>query len=317
MNSSKFKKQDASHICITEFDSNYRQYGSCNTPLAKLPKVYLKKVEGLQYEVLWRLNSHATIQEFELPHDYWAINLPDPDCEDLFCYKSLCEGETSSFTAKPGQTAIWQIPADCSTIIVFLHHSYFESTLAKDEIVWLKENCSHIKRRALNDELLTHLSRFVLHQIEQPDATRSPNTSKKIASNIALELFQVLTQSNINKVRAFNRERVLTRALAYIHYHYAEDLRLNNIASYACSTVRNLQLIFKAQFDLTPLQYIKRYRLAKFHQQLIYSKSVTHSAIHCGLRHMGRASDGYRSLFGENPGDFLSRTRTKAELIDD
>ncbi|MCV0429824.1 MAG: AraC family transcriptional regulator [Roseibium sp.] len=101
---------------------------------------------------------------------------------------------------------------------------------------------------------------------------------------------------------------IFRRALSMISDRFADDISLLDICTYAGTTPRNLQLIFKREVDCSPIQYLHQSRL-NFARHLLLSgngnQSIAEVADNSGHRHFGRFSVAYKRQFGETPRDTL------------
>lgn len=106
------------------------------------------------------------------------------------------------------------------------------------------------------------------------------------------------------------RAQIARRARDFIHDHYADTLRLEELCDSAGAGVRTLQRCFRAYFGLTYTQYLSTIRLNAAHRDLEQSKpdsaSVADIAMRHGFTHLGRFSVGFRRRFGVSPRVLLS-----------
>jgi AraC-like DNA-binding protein len=105
----------------------------------------------------------------------------------------------------------------------------------------------------------------------------------------------------------------LRRARDFCDAHAHEPLTVARIAAAAGLSVRTLQAVFRAQLDLTPLEYVRRIRLARVHGELmdiregVTQDTVSAVATRWGFNHLGRFSALYRSEFGQLPSQAVRR----------
>ncbi len=100
--------------------------------------------------------------------------------------------------------------------------------------------------------------------------------------------------------------RELRRAVDYMHGHYADPLRLDEIAAHCGVTPRALQLGFRKAFDMSPMRYLREVRLDEAHYRLSRRRNrerVTDVALACGFLHLGRFAQHYRARFGRCPSE--------------
>jgi AraC-like DNA-binding protein len=97
---------------------------------------------------------------------------------------------------------------------------------------------------------------------------------------------------------------ILKRAVDMIHDRMREDISLIELSNHAGTTPRNLQLVFKREMGLTPVQYLQKCRLNLARHLLLARNGdlpVSDVAELSGHRHLGRFSVAYKKRFGESP----------------
>lgn len=316
MHSSEIKTFDFKDICITEFDEAFDKFQSSNTPLSRLARVSIQGVSSCHFDIFLRENSHPSIQECALPADTWVLHWPHPALDAIARYQQHPEGLKHSLIGLPDSEIIWHVAGATPSIGVAIRSQVLQALFSDSELDALSGQAHTIQRSQLNPGQLQSAGNSIIELLQQfnriPEKQQSDHL-QLTANDLSIHMINALLESQNRPSRISNRERILTRALDYIRQNYTGELRLIDIVNHAHTTTRNLQIVFKSQVGLTPLQYIKRYRLMQFHKGLRQYGTVTEAAIFSGLRHMGRLSDEYRKLFGENPGDYLNR-RKDAEV---
>ena len=104
----------------------------------------------------------------------------------------------------------------------------------------------------------------------------------------------------------------LSRAIEYVRAHYADDLRLAEVAKAAGCGVRTLQALFQLEMMCSLTGYIIRTRLKAARSRLSSPEpgdSVTSIAMDCGFNHLGEFAQKYFRTFGERPSETLARGR--------
>ncbi|MGA5463442.1 helix-turn-helix transcriptional regulator [Mycobacterium sp. NPDC050041] len=98
---------------------------------------------------------------------------------------------------------------------------------------------------------------------------------------------------------------LLRRAIAYIEENATSDIALNDIALAVHVSPRAVQYMFRRHLETTPLQYLRRIRLAQAHRDLIAGDrkrdTVTAIAAKWGFAHTGRFAVMYREAYGRSP----------------
>jgi AraC-like DNA-binding protein len=119
----------------------------------------------------------------------------------------------------------------------------------------------------------------------------------------------ILSQPNnysaaLQSARETKIPHYLLRAKAIIEERSAEDLHLEDIEVAAGVSRVKLFEGFKRYFDITPMAYLKRYRLEAVRRAILCepcSRQISVIAMNWGFTHLGRFSSEYKKLFGESP----------------
>lgn len=102
---------------------------------------------------------------------------------------------------------------------------------------------------------------------------------------------------------------LLRRAIEYIEANAGNDIALADIADAVHVSSRAVQYMFRRHLDTTPLQYVRRLRLAHAHTDLVSGNPLddTVSAIanRWGFAHTGRFAVQYRQTYGLSPHETL------------
>lgn len=100
----------------------------------------------------------------------------------------------------------------------------------------------------------------------------------------------------------------------YAREHLGEEIHLRDLAGAAQCSTRALQLAFRHQCGMGPMEYVRRCRLRE--ARLLLERSgpavtVEDVAFRTGFCHAGHLAAAYRSLFAESPGTTLRRARRR------
>ncbi|MNR01976.1 Regulatory protein PchR [compost metagenome] len=102
------------------------------------------------------------------------------------------------------------------------------------------------------------------------------------------------------------------QARRFIEGNAELDITLDDIQRAAGVSPQRLHTAFKQQFGLSPLGYLKRFRLEAVRASLLEARgayNVSATALRWGFTHLGRFSDHYQRVFGESPSKTLARGR--------
>jgi len=102
----------------------------------------------------------------------------------------------------------------------------------------------------------------------------------------------------------------LIRARQYIHDNAREAVHLEDLEAAAGVSRFKLFDAFRKYFALSPMAYLKKYRLGAVRQQILEhgsTRTISEIALGWGFTHLGRFSAEYRKLFDESPSQTLQR----------
>lgn len=125
----------------------------------------------------------------------------------------------------------------------------------------------------------------------------------------------ILAQPNnyseeLREVLGVKLPHYLLRARQYIHDNAREALHLEDLEAAAGVSRFKLFEAFRKYFALSPMVYLKKYRLNAVRQEILEhgsARTISGIALGWGFTHLGRFSVEYRKLFGESPSMTLQR----------
>ncbi|ALG10952.1 helix-turn-helix transcriptional regulator [Kibdelosporangium phytohabitans] len=106
--------------------------------------------------------------------------------------------------------------------------------------------------------------------------------------------------------------QALRQAVEFCERNADRPITVADMAAAAHTTVRTLQRAFRAEFDMSPLDYLRRRRLRHARADLAAIRAghatgtVTEVALRWGFTHLGRFSLLYRTTYGESPSETVT-----------
>lgn len=116
--------------------------------------------------------------------------------------------------------------------------------------------------------------------------------------------------SEIEKQFGVRYPSYLLRAKDFIEFNARSDMRLQDIEEASGVTRSKLFESFARYLNMSPMAYLKHYRLLGARRDLMEDKShrnVADIAFSWGFNHLGRFAVDYKALFGESPSATASR----------
>ncbi len=131
---------------------------------------------------------------------------------------------------------------------------------------------------------------------------------REALAHIWMELFELarpaMEQRNLNK----DSDDKIKMLMVYIHGHYGEPISVEQLAQAAHISKRACFRLFQETLHMTPVEYIRSYRLQKACQLLAKSKeSVTQIAYICGLGSSSYFGKTFREIIGCSPMKYRKR----------
>ena len=108
----------------------------------------------------------------------------------------------------------------------------------------------------------------------------------------------------------------LDELVDYIRINAHTNLTLTDLEERSHYSARHLQNLFKDKFDCTPMQFVRRERLAMAMQRLQMAEdaeTVTSIARQCGYRFVSNFTADFQRQFGVNPSTVLRASRRGGE----
>lgn len=132
--------------------------------------------------------------------------------------------------------------------------------------------------------------------------------SQMLIEDQLIEEFLLCQPSNISGLLTDDIKQVdnlyVRRAMQFVREHFNEAITIGRIASAVEVSPRSLQLGFKAELGVTPLQFLREIRLREARHALATAPeadTIGEISERCGFGHFGRFSVDYKLRFGESP----------------
>lgn len=129
----------------------------------------------------------------------------------------------------------------------------------------------------------------------------------------------ILSQPNnysaaLAQAAATKHPHYLLRAKEFMHARAHESLALEDVEAAAGVSRHKLFEGFRQYFGLSPMAYLKQYRLEQVRRSLLDDRNhgnVSSIAMDWGFTHLGRFSADYRKQFGETPSQTVTRQQAR------
>lgn len=127
-------------------------------------------------------------------------------------------------------------------------------------------------------------------------------------TEIWMDLFEI-ARPFMTDVENDQGDRKIKEMLVYIHEHFAESISVEQIANAAHVSRRVCFRLFQENLHMTPVEYMRSYRLRKACQMLSGSREpVTQVAYACGLGSSSYFGKVFREQFGCTPAEYRRKS---------
>lgn len=130
---------------------------------------------------------------------------------------------------------------------------------------------------------------------------------REALSAVWLSLLQQ-AQSSANASRSTGGDWKIRKMMIYVHEHYDEPLSIDTLAQTIPISRRACFRLFQDTLHMTPLEYIRGYRLQKACQLLAQTRqSITSIAYSCGLGSSSYFGKVFRQVYGCTPQQYRQK----------
>lgn len=127
----------------------------------------------------------------------------------------------------------------------------------------------------------------------------------------------LLTQNNnfSNQLQDLNQSQMPKSVVvvkAFIHRFADQELQVSDLIMISGTSRSTLYRDFQATLNMSPMDYLRQYRLDKIRKILLQKKnnmSISRLAYDCGFKHLGRFSQEYHQKYGELPSETLKNIK--------
>lgn len=127
------------------------------------------------------------------------------------------------------------------------------------------------------------------------------------ANNLILQIIRTLSPTKISPIMQREAEKklqVLERVNTYLDSHYAENIRLEQIARELNYSKYYFSHIFKEITNQSFVEFLTEFRLKKATKQLLMGNSVTQTALDCGFNNLRSFNRCFKNFYRVNPSEY-------------
>ena len=131
---------------------------------------------------------------------------------------------------------------------------------------------------------------------------------RRLMETVWLKLFELARPAMENKMRTDGTDDKVKAMMAYIREHFSESVSVEQLALAAHVSKRVCFRLFRDHLHMTPVEYMRSFRLRKACQMLTEGKhSITQIAYSCGLGSSSYFGKLFREQFGCAPAEYRKK----------
>ena len=206
-------------------------------------------------------------------------------------------------------------PNNNKHISLLFHTDQLDNYFSEDEVEQFMRDCQGISTSVVSSDkklLITQKLYNLFEDFKELDkrVDKSPLAYEDAYESLfyALNSYQEAhTNKNFNRVK--NNERLLSRALEYIHSEPLQTITVSSLVKNIHASSRSIQYCFSELLGMSPKKYLVRLRLNAIRRELNISspteKTITNIANNYGVINIGRFKQDYEEFFNETPRETL------------
>lgn len=182
----------------------------------------------------------------------------------------------------------------------------FGGTRAEEYVRDIGLNSNHLIFQSENGK---ELKKIILNMMKLKEMNIS---NQYRLQSLLYDFFAVLTQDAVvDGSEEESKESIyISHAIQYIRNHYADDLKVVDIANYVCIDRSYLYKLFEKTLQMSPRDFLIRFRISRGKELLtITERSVEEIAAACGYKDFRAFSKVFKKLIGMSPSKYRTEHR--------
>ncbi|MBA3869028.1 MAG: AraC family transcriptional regulator [Anaerolineae bacterium] len=235
-------------------------------------------------------------------HDYFAIGVIEDGVQTFSCNTAQYVNPAGGiFIIQPGEAHDGQSATDTS----FTYSAFYPQVADLQRIVGeMGSKSSGLP--AFNQAVIqdTQLSKRLLnlHRLLRQDKPHLEQESAFIDTFAQLLYRHAVDRPNLEAVR--RESQTVARLRGYIEEHYADDIRLDDLASYAHWSPFYLLRVFHQEAGLPPHAYLESVRIRAAQRHLEGEMPLVQVAYETGFSSQSHFSNAFKRFIGVTPGHY-------------
>lgn len=306
---SNFNTLEDSEIWQTPMQRRLAQIGRGN--LKGMFYVY----SGANMIAGYRYANRSLLGAGVIPPPYSAFGFSLSPEDSNLSGKAVPKGTVAFASSDQEFVAVY--PCDFSQYYVLLDDSAIQKYLCEEDhklYTELKHTLmiATLQNHTISSEIVKRIDLFETYLEHKQIVTTDDLVSRDFEYHVINSILTLHTDSRMYADRINKRSRALSRALEFLLDGDLTTITVADVVIASCTGQRSLEIAFKTILGHTIKSFLVKCRLNAVRQELICPTKdmrIRDVAMKYGVLHIGKFIASYRSLFGETPGQTLSRSK--------
>lgn len=255
-----------------------------------------------------------------------SLTVPDDACMLVYLHeageRSWCQGVSvesdMAVTLLRGTPTDFMFERGTRVTLVIAPYARFRARFMASDHADVDMAAQRLRLFSVNSEHLKRAYRQIRDRVKEPDEVVFGPVEDLLDEHIRVAL---ASSSEDRPVASRGRRahyQVMRRAERFMRANLRRDIYSQELCQAAGASERGLRYAFDDLLGIPPNRYLAMLRLCTAHRSLITAeagrRSVKSVALSCGMWDLSRFAEKYRSVFGEQPRETLTRSVAAEDL---
>jgi AraC-like DNA-binding protein len=235
-------------------------------------------------------------------HDYFAIGVIEDGVQTFSCNTAQYINPAGGiFIIQPGEAHDGQSATESSFTYSAFYPQVDDLQRIADEMGTKSAALPAFNQAVIQDKALAKRL-LKLHQLLRQDKPHLEHESAFIETFADLVYRHAVERPNLEVVR--RESQTVARLRNYIEAHYADDIRLDDLANYAHWSPFYLLRVFHQEVGLPPHAYLESVRIRAAQRHLERDMPMVDIAYEIGFSSQSHFSNAFKRFIGVTPGRY-------------
>ena len=254
-----------------------------------------------------------------------SLTVPEDACMLVYLHeageRSWCQGigveADMAVTLLRGTPTDFMFERGTQLTLVVAPYARFRSRFLASDHADVDMAAQRLRLFAVRSEHLRRAYRQIAARVESGDAAMGP-IEDLLDEHIRVALASTPEERPVASRGRRAHYQVVRRAERFMRANLRRDIYSQELCQAAGASERGLRYAFDDMLGIPPNRYLAMLRLCTAHRSLVTAeagrRSVKSVALSCGMWDLSRFAEKYRSVFGEQPRETLTRHNLSEDM---